>query len=85
MSTGLDMVGDREQRVWIEMSDPEIISLLCDKISHIPKKGNKVAICFAQQGCMEAELVILDQNTATPLVKALIRMDRLGLPNFQFY
>ncbi|KAG6403020.1 hypothetical protein SASPL_135235 [Salvia splendens] len=55
---------------------------ICYKISHIQREGNKAAKTLEQQRGKEARYTILDQHTAAPLVKAMIRMDQLGLPNF---
>ncbi|KAG6383170.1 hypothetical protein SASPL_157086 [Salvia splendens] len=55
---------------------------ICYKISHIQKEGNKAANTLAHQRGKEGRYIIFDQHTAAPLVKAMIRMDQLGLPNF---
>lgn len=54
------------------------------KISHTPKVGNKVANWLALQGRGENSLTEFDHITATSMVKAMSRMDQLGIPNFCF-
>ncbi|KAG6424597.1 hypothetical protein SASPL_115015 [Salvia splendens] len=54
------------------------------KISYIAIEGNKVATHLAQQGCNTAQLEIFDQQSATHLVMAMVRMEHLGVPNLQF-
>lgn len=60
------------------------LKCLRHKISYIPCEGNKMASCLAQQGSKMNHRELFDQHTAAPLIKAMSRMDQLGLPNFQF-
>ena len=54
------------------------------RISFIPKEGNKVAIWLAEQGSKESHRFDFNHNTASARTKAMVRMDQIGMPNFQF-
>ncbi|KAG6418593.1 hypothetical protein SASPL_120797 [Salvia splendens] len=51
------------------------------KISHIRREGNKVAEFLAKQGGSHSNRTTFNHDTAPLMVKALARMDRLGIPN----
>ncbi|KAG6431207.1 hypothetical protein SASPL_109284 [Salvia splendens] len=51
------------------------------KISHIWREGNKVADYLAKQGGSHTHRITFNQDTAPSIVKAMVHMDRLGIPN----
>lgn len=53
------------------------------KITQCKGVGNRAAAHLARQGCSEDSQQVFEHNTAPSMVKALIRMDQLNLPNFQ--
>ncbi|KAG6435609.1 hypothetical protein SASPL_100483 [Salvia splendens] len=54
------------------------------KITHTPREGNKIANQLAQQGGKLTQFELIDQHSASHLIKSMVRMEQLGLPNFQF-
>lgn len=54
------------------------------KVSHIFREGNKVADYLAEIGLQSVSMTTFSRDSAPARVKALCRMDQLGLPNFRF-
>ena len=54
------------------------------KVSHIFREGNKAADFLAGLGLQSGERITYTRSSTPSLVKALCRLDQLGLPNFRF-
>ena len=54
------------------------------KVSHIFREGNKVADFLAGIGAQSGIQIEYNSNTAPSRVKALCRLEQMGLPNFRF-
>ncbi|KAL1557893.1 hypothetical protein AAHA92_08426 [Salvia divinorum] len=54
------------------------------KITHIPREGNRAADFLAGRGAETSDLTVYDHISAPPILKALVRMDQWGYPNFRY-
>ena len=54
------------------------------RMTHIFREGNKVAELLAKNGSKATTSVVFSRDSTPSLVKALCRLDQLGLPNFRF-
>ncbi|KAG6399695.1 hypothetical protein SASPL_141176 [Salvia splendens] len=61
-----------------------VLKRLNVKITHTPREGNKIANQLAHQGGKLKQFELIDQHSAPHLIKSMVRMEQLGLPNFQF-
>ncbi|XP_042038362.1 uncharacterized protein LOC121784263 [Salvia splendens] len=61
-----------------------LLSQLQTRFSHIHREGNRAADFLAGRGVQTPALTFFDADTAPRYLKALVRMDQLGYPNFRF-
>ncbi|KAG6411820.1 hypothetical protein SASPL_129904 [Salvia splendens] len=77
LSLGLDMVRGRGPKA----PRNRAVDFLCIFCYNV---GNRAADFAAKLGSSENDRQEFDQNTAPTMIKALVRMDQLSMPNFQF-
>ncbi|KAG6436842.1 hypothetical protein SASPL_101746 [Salvia splendens] len=70
----------RHQTTFIRNKLKEVVA----KYSHCYSVGNKAAEYAAKLGSPENGQQEFDRDTAPAMIKALVRMDQLNMPNFQF-
>ncbi|KAG6400368.1 hypothetical protein SASPL_137196 [Salvia splendens] len=70
----------RHQTTFIQNKLKEVVA----KYSHCYNVGNNAAEYAAKLGSPENGQQEFDRDTAPAMIKALVRMDQLNMPNFQF-
>ncbi|KAG6387223.1 hypothetical protein SASPL_152410 [Salvia splendens] len=70
----------RHQTTFIRNKLKEVVA----KYSHCYNVGNKAAEYAAKLGSLENGQREFDRDIAPAMIKALVRMDQLNMPNFQF-